>query len=431
MHTDFFAQDAWRLNSRLTLTLGVRVGRQDVYYGDVENFPLQSDVFPPTTASGAGIIDRWNVAPRGGVAIDLTGDGRSVLKGYFGRFYANLGSGIEAANPGGRGIRVYDFQDLNANGIYDGTQELGQLLDASGGGVSRVDSSFALPYSDELSASLEQELFADFGFRFAFVHKTYRNWWDPYVNLAQTSSLTNSVSATCAGCPLGLDGTTLNLLTVPDDQEILVDPWIANAPLLPTTGGDNTDMSFTTWQIAVIRRFRGDFFFEGSFDKQFREELRTPEASTSPFVTDPLGQGWFQNQSLDVANRQKTKYWTAKVLARYVAPGDFGFGLSLRYQSGFPWAPVYRLPVPNVGTKAVFLTNLDENRSEDVVVADLRVDKTWRFHDHYSVSAIADLYNLTNENPVTNFIVDAGGRFDSVIDWLPGRTLKLGLRFEF
>ena len=429
-HTDFFVQDAWRVNDRLSLTLGLRFGHQAVYYTDVLNNPLQTDIFTATSAPGTDVVKRWNAAPRVGAAFDLTGRGKSVLKAYFGRFYANLGSGIEEANPGGRSLKVYEFLDLNGNGLYDGRQDLGKLLETSGGGTP-FDPDFKLPYSDEVSVSFEQELAADLAVRFSFVHKRYRNWWDANVNLAQVRNLTNPVSATCAGCPLGLDGSTLHLLTIPDDQKTLVDPLITNVPSLPTTGGDGTDMNFTNWQASLTRRFRNSFFLNASVDYSSRDELRSPVASTSPYVADPLEQGWFQNQSLDVANRQDTEYWNAKLLTRYVAPGDFGMALSLRYQSGFPWAPTYHLRVPNVGTKAILLTDLKENRSDDVTVVDLRFDKAWKFHSHYRLTAMADVYNLFDVNPATNFVVESGSRFDDVIEWLPGRTLKLGLRFEF
>jgi hypothetical protein len=294
-----------------------------------------------------------------------------------------------------------------------------------------VDPDFKLAYTDELSVSFEQQLATDLGVRFAFVHKRYRNWWEPSVNLAQALNLTNPVTAVCSGCPFGLDGSNIDLLTIPDDQTTLVDSRIMNAPLLSTTGGEDTDLSFTTWQVALTRRFRNNFFLNASFDKHSRDELRRPEASTSPFVADPLEQGWFHNHSLDVTNRQETKYWTAKLLTRYVAPGEFGLALGVRFQSGFPWAPVHRLVVPNVGTKAILLTDLKENRSEDVTVVDLRVDKSWSFGHHYRITAMADVYNLLNVNPVTNFILDTGSRFEDVIEWLPGQTLKVGLRFQF
>lgn len=428
-HTDLFAQDLWRVNDRLTLNLGLRVGRQEIYHTEIGNAPIQTDIFAPTSAPRTDVLARWGVAPRLGVVFDPNGQGKTILKGYIGRFYANLGSGLREANPGGRGVKIYEFLDLNENGTYDGLQELGALLDARGAGLTQVDPGFELPYSDEVSVSLEQELARDLAVRFAFVHKRYRNWWDS-VNVAQALNLTNPVTATCTGCPPDFEGSTLNLLTTPDGQA-KVDPRIMNAPVLPTTGGDDTDMSFTGWEVALTRRFRDNFFLTASFDKNDRDELRGPEASTSPFVADPLEQGWFQNHSADVENRQETKYWTAKLLTRYVAPGDIGLALNVRFQSGFPWAPVHHLIVPNVGTKAIFLTDLKESRSEDVAVVDVRLDKSFSFGGHYRLTAIADVYNLFNVNPATNFIVNTGSRFEDVIEWLPGLTLKMGVRLQF
>lgn len=430
-HTDLFAQDTWRAGDRLNLTLGVRAGQQSVYYSDVANDPLASDIFSATSATGSQVFSRWGIAPRLGAAFDLSGRGRSVLKAYFGRFYANVGSGLEDANPGGRSTRTYEFLDLNQNGVYDGVQDLGRLLDASGGNVARFDPDFKLAYSDEFSAAFEQELATDLGLRLALVHKRYRNWWDANVNLAQTLNLTNEVTTTCSGCPGELEGSPLRLLTIPDDQQDLVDPRIANVPLLATTGGENTDMTFTTWQVALVRRFRDNLSLNASFDKQLRSELRAPGAPASAATPDPLEQRWFQNHSLDVANRQETTYWTAKLLARYVAPYEIGLALNVRFQSGFPWAPVHRLLVPNVGTRAILLSDMKENRSEDVTVVDLRLDKSWRFGNHYRFTGTADVYNLLNANTVTSFVVDTGSRFENVIEWLPGLTVKLGLRLEF
>ena len=430
-HLDFFVQDNWTLNDRLTLTLGLRFGRQRLYYTDIENDPLQSDIFQPTSFEGADVIDWWNAAPRLGAAFDLTGEGRSVVRAFFGRFFVNAGSGLEAANPGGRRLETYEFLDQNENRIYDGPQELGELLEASGGGATSVDPNLELGYSDELSLSFEQELPGSIGFRFSYVHKRFRGLRTDDVNVAQALNLTQEVTVPCTGCPLGFEGSDLNLVTVPDDLEDLVDTRLMNAPVLATTGGDDTDMSFDTFQLVLNRRFRNGFYLEASVDRQFRDELRSTDASSSPFVTDPLEQQWFQNHNLDVSNRQKSTSWLGRLQARYVTGFDMGLATSVRLQSGYPWAPVHRLSVPNVGTKAIFLMDIDQNRSDDVASVDVRVDQSWAFNERFRLTVMADLYNVFNANPETNFILRTGNQFDDIIDWLPGRTLKLGMRFQF
>ena len=56
-----FAQDRWRIGSRVTLELGLRIDREDV-------------------------IERVNWSPRGGVSVGVLPEGRGILRGGVGRF---------------------------------------------------------------------------------------------------------------------------------------------------------------------------------------------------------------------------------------------------------------------------------------------------------------------------------------------------------
>src|SRR4029453_9965740 len=97
-HYAGYAQDRWSPNANLTFTLGVRLDYQRVGYGDAVRKPLITDlladgtrVFPTTTnVSGADLVKNTNIAPRLGVTYDLNGKGRTVLKGFYGRYYNNI-----------------------------------------------------------------------------------------------------------------------------------------------------------------------------------------------------------------------------------------------------------------------------------------------------------------------------------------------------
>ena len=431
MHTDLFIQDTVTLNDRVTLNLGVRIGSQDIYNAARSTEALLSEQFPPNTFERSDVIKWWNFAPRLGATIDLTGEGETVFKAYFGRYYHNLGAGIEDSNPAGRQSQTYQFLDPNGNGLYDGSHELGNLLSTKGGGVTAVDPNMKLPISDEFSFSLEHELVADVGIRFSYVRKYWTNFWDDDgVNIARAANLTNPQTVTCTGCPFGLDGTQINVLTVPDGTNP-IEQVITNSPFLPTTGGDNTNMIFDTFQFAVTRRFRNNFFLNANFDYQFRNELRSSGQTLSPLNSDPVNQEWFMNHSADIDNRQKTTYWSGKFMARYVAPYEVGLATTVRVQSGFPWAPNLRTEIPNIGKQNILIQNLDEHRSEVVSIVDFRLDKTFNIGGKYQVTGMFDLYNLLNANPETNFNMRVGSSFNEIIEWLPGRTMKLGLRFQF
>jgi len=66
-----FAQDRWRVNSRLTFELGIRTDRD-------------------------AIVERFNFSPRAGVAIAVAPEGRAILRGGYGKFVQRTPLNIEA-----------------------------------------------------------------------------------------------------------------------------------------------------------------------------------------------------------------------------------------------------------------------------------------------------------------------------------------------
>ena len=154
-HTDFYVQDTWTVNDRVTATLGVRYGHQRTYYLDTTVSPLLQDpsffAFPERTVSG-DFVESWsNLAPRLGVTIDATGEGRTVVKGYFGRYYGQVGTGLSAANPAGQTSERYKWNDLNQDGFYNGIAELGDFVQCSGvcgeGGGTPIADGTSLMYT--------------------------------------------------------------------------------------------------------------------------------------------------------------------------------------------------------------------------------------------------------------------------------------------
>jgi hypothetical protein len=73
-----FAQDKWRVN-RATFSVGLRY--------DLEVQPIQEADNPAFPDPSAYPIDKNNIAARLGITYDLAGDGRSVVRGGYGRFY--------------------------------------------------------------------------------------------------------------------------------------------------------------------------------------------------------------------------------------------------------------------------------------------------------------------------------------------------------
>jgi len=82
----FFAQDDWRVTPRLTLNLGLR--------WDYEKFPEPFLVNPALPQTGNRPADKNNFGPRIGFAADLSGDGKTSLRGGYGIYYGRINGTI-------------------------------------------------------------------------------------------------------------------------------------------------------------------------------------------------------------------------------------------------------------------------------------------------------------------------------------------------
>jgi hypothetical protein len=423
-HTAFFVQDTWSPNDRLTLNLGFRFHRQVASYKDANLEPLFAEFFPTGTIEGKTLVTWNNWAPRLGVTYDITGSGKTVFKGHYGRYYINIADQLSAANPGAYAYVHYKFLDQNQNGLYDGSSELGTLVSTRGTVGTSLATATGTPvnpdlepsYADEFSASVEHEIAPDTSIRFSYVRKQLRNDFAQWNRAQVIPLLENPVpyTATCNGCPGSFAGQTLSLVRVPD------------------AAANKQDQGIDTFQVAFQRRFSQDFFVQTSYDYQLRDERRRATGiSTSPLVADPLSVLFWQNHNPSVDNIQPNSNWNFRLLGRYVLPKEVAVSANLRMQSGWPWAPVYAVSIPGSGTQSIFLEDVDNNYSKTATLVDFRLEKAFTFGGRYKVTGLFDTYNVFNSNTPTNFFMNTGRTFGNIIAALNPRAIKIGARFQF
>jgi hypothetical protein len=446
-----YAQDRWNLNNRTTFQLGVRWDYQRPYYLEGKRDPIVRDVLPPavgvpaligqpmfqaTTFPQSAIITRNSVAPRLGVSYDVSGKGSTVLKAFYGRYYYNYADAFSALNPGGANYKTFKFNDVNGNKLYDGPQELGAFVSSAGGVSTAVDPNVQKPYADEYDLSVEHQFWGESSVRVAYVRKNTNN----EISTLDLSRVGHFVVPTTVPVQLrdfvnGVTGTTsVTLLDL--DQRPTGRNTVSNVP-------DGRYM-YDTMQFAFNKRFGSGLFLQTSFDYQWRNELRgggglgssvsntntLMNPSGSPLNSDPLTIGFFNNPYPTVSNRQKSTNWQGRGMARYVFPLDIGAAVNLRVQSGFGYARIYQAALPLAGTVRFFSEDISNNRSDTVPILDLRADKTFKI-GRYGFTAMADLFNATNSNAVTNFTLVNGANFNRIIAALDPRTFQLGVRFAF
>ena len=421
-----FVQDRWSPTSRLTVTLGLRFDRQQPYYAASIRDPLLTEIFQPRSTEETILLTSNKLVPRLGVSYDPVGNGKSVIKAFYGRYYFNFADRLSNVNPGGTNSERWTFND-NGNRIYDGRQELGTLILRTGGTSTRIEPGLKTPYTDEFNVSYERQFWGESTLRGAYVRKQVRDEFATRVP-ARDGQYTIPVQRTVdiSGFDTGVIGQqTFTLYDIP--------AGLSTQNIVATIPDGEGSYDYDTILVAFNKRFGGRLFLQSSFDYQWRDELRNASnPSTSPLNSDPINPTYYQNAAVyrEVGNRQRSTNWNYRLLGRYDFRYEIGFAANLRVQSGWPWARRISAPLPNLGTVFFFVEPIENNRSDTVTIVDLRVDKTFRF-ERYRFSVIADLFNMLNSNAVTNFNLLNGTQFNRIIAPLDPRTAMVAVRFEF
>ena len=143
--------------NRLTINAGARFDNTHIW------FPEQSFAggnFRPRAADAETHVKDWkSVVPRLGVAYDLTGNQKTVLKGSFSKYMGNEATGLaESVNP-----HFFDssnrcvWTDRN-NDLYAQSSELSACSGFSGGGTTVLDPDLRRPFNREYSLGVEHSL---------------------------------------------------------------------------------------------------------------------------------------------------------------------------------------------------------------------------------------------------------------------------------
>ncbi len=442
-----YAQDRWNPSSRVTITAGLRWDYQRPYYLDGQRDPIIKDVltassgslagqpmFAAQTTPGQSIFTRNSIAPRLGLSYDVTGQGNTVLKGFYGRYYYNYADSFGNLNPGGANYKTFKFLDQNGNKKYDGPSELGLLSSSSGGTSTTVNPNMRKPYADEFDLSAERQFWGESSVRVAYVLKKTANEFAT-INVAREGRFTvpTIVSVDTRDFVNGITGrTSYTLMDIP--AGLPVQNVIDNVP--------DGNYRYDTLQLAFNKRFGSGLFIQSSFDYQWRDELRGGAASTSsstatlsapstsPLNSDPITIGYFQNVYPQVSNRQQSTNWQGRAIARYVFKYDIGVATNLRVQSGYAYSRIIAATLPNAGAVRFYDQNIDGNRSDTVPILDFRIDKSFKV-GRYKLTGMFDAFNLANSAAVTNFNLTNGASFNQIVAALDPRTLQLGVRFDF
>lgn len=382
--TSIFAQDAWNLSDRITLSLGIR---WDHNRGSTD----RGTVFATDP-----------VAPRIGLVWRLNEKSSTILKAHYGDYYDALTAS-----------QFFLLTDLPVGFLAECFDE-GQWVPCGGRlFITSSDEKIRHPFVRQFTVGIDQGLSGNLTFS---AHYIYRKWENILQNIDTTTqyepvSFVNPVT-----------GETITVFN-------LVENPFGNNTVTVLTNPDGLFRRYHGVEIIANGRLfkslslSGSFVYskvEGNVSNTFNDAL-----VFSGFLDDP-------NQLINFEGRlfnDPSIAW--KIAGTYAFPWGVNTGWFFRHQSGDTWTPRVLVRGFNQGPFRILGLPRGSNRLPSQNILDLRVEKQFPLYNG-QLRFTADIFNVFNSAYVT--AIEDRYEFDSFgqpTELTPPRTIRLGLRYTF
>ena len=429
---NLFIADTWRLGQRVTANLGVRFEHHDLSSrGGVK----QASQFGTAATYGEMDILTWNgIAPRVGASWDIRGNGKTVLKGQWGRYLhmaaANFGSSF---NPATATVTTFKWRDLNNNLLYDagevnldpnGPDFVALAQRSSASGISATPRPIVNPglrqaHTDETSMTFEQELVSNMAFRGLLVHKRVAGTYGNVKVLRPYSAWNIPITRQDPGP----DGT----LATADDGGMVTfwdfDPKYRGAayePTSPTNRDGAHDDTYKGFELTLTKRQSRGWMALGSF-QMVKNHIWTGLAATPSSPNDdqffPVDETWD---------------WSGKMMGSYRAPYEITVSALYNFLAGVPRQRTYQFrSVPNATTVTIPLEKLGAQRDPAQHVVNLKAARPIKLGGQRRLSLSFEVFNLFNVNTATTIRYVSSATYGAISAILPPRVARVGLEFAF
>lgn len=375
--TTVFFQDSYVVRN-LTVTGGVRFERLEAYLPEQES--PASRWFPTAQRRFDAVRDVLNwkdAAPRVSFVYDLRGNGKTALKAAVGRYLYTVATGEpNSVNPNFTSSETYTWTDPNRDLVFQ-PDELGPLLSRAGGSITVFDSGLNRPSTNELSASVDHELFSGLKLTGAFTYRTERDRYAP-----QDVGVPFSAYQPLAVRDIGRDG----LPGTADDVDFTVfnqDPATRGQNRFVIANSAALNQTYRGLEITAAKRFSNRWQMLAGYTAS-RTIVNAENVRSPNDLINSRGPALFDRTHM------------FKLTGSYLFPYDVSVSGNFRTQTGLPVTRVatYALTQGNV---TVNVEPLGSERLNRMTTVDLRVSKVFRAGPG-DLELMLDAYNLGNLN---------------------------------
>ena len=426
----WYLMDTWRLSSRLTANLGLRIERQNAFVPE-QDFPGSTQfpqLFPAGSFPNIPVVTWLRVLPRTGIAWEIRNS--TVVKASFGQYndqYRDADVGNFNANALSQ--ITYRWTDPDGNHNYTpGEVNLDRngpaFISITAASNRRVNPDLGQPVTTEATASIERELMANVGARLGYVYRQRRDLYAfGGVNVLRPRDVYNIELTRRDPGPDGV------LNTGDDAGSVTIFDYAAAyrgaAFVRNVQVNSDTSEKYHTIEAAVNRRLVGRWM-----------------ASASGFAVK--NHRWlelhFQTPNDDRYPLDETWSWGLNGSGMYRLPGEVQLAMFVQAKSGLKGqrTNIFRSADPDGGTPLRQLSTVTlrlepygTQRGDVITSTNFRVSKLIALGGGRRVSFDVDLFNLFNSSVPTDISWQSGPSFGAINEVLSPRIVRVGGKVSF
>jgi Carboxypeptidase regulatory-like domain len=424
-----FVNDTWAIG-RVTINGGLRYDRykgwlpeQEQLGATVGRASVSAKTFPQTD------LFTWSqFAPRIGVIYDLSGDGRTVIKGNYGLYWHNPGVSVPGdGNPNiASKSSTWNWNDQAVcAGCIPGDKrwqpgEETTFVVASLEGAITVDPNIKAPYTHEAGVWFERQVTETMGVRAGFVYKSEDDLIDTY----QPGRPASAFTVPFTFVDIGLDGVRGSA----DDRNLTL------LGLSSTNAGTLFPNNQVVTNVPEFGRYKT---IEVSTNKRYGNRWSASLGGGYTWQHN-FPTGLFPNNP-NMPGVQDRTTWNFKASGSYDAPYGIRISPVLRHQSGVNFArtvsvsaPTGLLATSGTGDRAIhYVEPMDANREDNIWVFDVRLERSINVGPRVRIRGYFDAFNITNSHASETIGRATGLSYLKPTAILAPFTTRVGFRIIF
>lgn len=393
-----FATDSMRIGTRLTVTAGLRFDHSRGISPDIRRLDA-TGVDTGETIAGDGLLYTWNVlSPRIGVAMRLSADGRTMMRGSYGRFSQGMLTGeLSSDHPGQAAITAVDVDPVTGSFKNPVVTDPRRNV--------QIDPDTRAPRTDAYSVGVDREITNVLTVSAVYVRK---NGWD-------------FIGWEDIGGTYRQESRTVNGVAIP----VFVLTNAPSARLFNLTNPPGYSFKYNGVAMVVEKRQSNGWQATASYTYSRATGLQpssgtsaagaqvattgAPPVSFSPPVTFGRDPNSLTNASGRLPNDRPH---LVRIMGSVEMPKlRVIVAANLQHSSGKPWAQTADIvPSAAQGTVRVLLEPRGSRRLSSQTVVDLRLSKALTFRSASRVELRVDVLNLLNDTAEESIGSD---RFDT------------------